>query len=583
MNEYNLDILYKGYDDPNFLAALKKVDDYVCQYEALANEVSNASGKQFLIRIVKLYEEFHSTISDIVNFLGLRNATNTGDVQATNLLNQVKERLTKVTKPTTILNKYIIQCNDLNTYLEEDDFLKQYEYFLHDIQKSGIHILSDDVEEAIAKMEINAATNWEKQFEYLTSSVEIDFDGKMYTLPEIRNMAYDPDQTVRKKAYEAELKGYAKIKDAIAFSLNSIKGQTNTICEMRGYESPLQRTLFNANMKQETLDAMLSAIQEYLPKFRQYLKRKAKLLGHQNGLPFYDLFALIASDDRKYTIEEAKNYLVDNFKDFSDDLANMVVKAFENDWIDFFPRKGKVGGAFCVNLVAHKQSRILTNYDGYFGDIVTLAHELGHAYHGEQLIHHAPLNLTYSMPVAETASTFNENLIMNKAIHEASGNKKIALMENQLQDATQIIVDIYSRFLFEKEVFERRKNEFLFADQLEDIMLRAQKEAYGDGLDENYLHPFMWVCKSHYYSADLSFYNFPYAFGGLFSRGLYALYLEDKKAFVPKYKKMLYNTTISSVEDCAKEMNIDLTQKAFWIKSLELMSNVIDEFLEATK
>lgn len=460
MNEYNLDILYKGYDDPSFVAALKKVDDYVCQYETLANEATNANGKQFLIRIIKLYEEFHSTISDIVNFLGLRNAINTADIQATNLLNQVKEHLAKVTKPTTILNKYIIQCNDLDTYLEEDNFLKQYEYFLHDIQKSGIHILSDDVEEAIAKMEINAAATWEKQFEYLTSSVEIEFDGTMYTLSEIRNMAYDSDQNVRKKAYEAELKGYAKIKDAIAFSLNSIKGQTNVICEMRGYHSPLQRTLFNADMKQETLDAMISAIQEYLPKFRQYLKRKAKLLGHQNGLPFYDLFALIASDDRKYTIEEAKNYLVDNFKDFSDDLANMVVTAFENDWIDFFPRKGKVGGAFCANLVAHKQSRILTNYDGYFGDIVTLAHELGHAYHGEQLINHAPLNLTYSMPVAETASTFNENLIMNKAIHEASGNKKIALMENQLQDATQSIVDIYSRFLFEKEVFERRKTNF---------------------------------------------------------------------------------------------------------------------------
>ena len=582
MNTYNLDVLYKGYDDPSFKSDFDKVTQMVDEFNQLANELTQANKKENVVRIVKANEQLTQLVKDLGTFLSLKQSINTSDGQATNFESQLYTQLAKITKASTTCEQYIIACSDLATFIENDAYLKQYEYYLTQIQKSGKYLLSEEVEETIAKLNMDAGNAWEKQFEYLTSSLEIEKDGKTYTLSEIRNMAYDPDSTVRKGAYEAELQGYRKIKDAIAFSLNSIKGQTNTICEMRGYESALHRTLENADMKQETLDAMLSAMKDYMPKFRQYLKRKATLLGHNDGLPFYDLFAVVASDDRKYTIEEAKAYLVNSFSSFSSDLSQMVNTAFEQDWIDFFPRKGKVGGAFCANLVKQKQSRILTNYDGYFGDIVTLAHELGHAYHGEKLIGHAPLNLSYSMPVAETASTFNENLIMNKAIHEATGEAKIALIENQLQDATQIIVDIYSRFLFEKEVLERRKDEFLFAEQLEEIMINAQKEAYGDGLDSNYLHPYMWVCKSHYYSAGLSFYNFPYAFGGLFAKGLYAMYLEDKDAFVPKYKQMLYNTTIMSVEDCAKTMGIDLTQKAFWEKSLAMIASNIDEFLEAT-
>ena len=232
-------------------------------------------------------------------------------------------------------------------------------------------------------------------------------------------------------------------------------------------------------MDRQTLDAMMSAIQEYLPIFHQYLKRKGELLGHPNGLPWYDLFAplpLSASVEKKYTLQETKDYLINHFTPFAQDLADLIQTAFDDAWIDFYPRKGKVGGAFCYNLPFIKQSRILTNFDGELGDIVTLAHELGHAYHGLMIEDHRPLNTDYSMPVAETASTFNENIIMNAAIAEEHDPKrKLILIEKQLQDVTQIICDIYSRFLFEREVFERRRNSFLFADSLCDIMVKAQK------------------------------------------------------------------------------------------------------------
>lgn len=187
------------------------------------------------------------------------------------------------------------------------------------------------------------------------------------------------------------------------------------------------------------------------------------------------------------------------------------------------------------------------------------------------------------MPVAETASTFNEAIVMNHLLEEAASNdEKVAVIEQYLQDVTQIIVDIYSRYLFETEVFENRKSSFMFAPQLAEIMLNAQKKAYGDGLDEESLHPYMWINKSHYYSTGLSFYNFPYAFGGLFSRGLYEQYLAKPDGFVEQYSKLLETTTVASVEDTAKVMGLDVSQVDFWRTALSGIEAYVDEFIELT-
>jgi oligoendopeptidase F len=281
----------------------------------------------------------------------------------------------------------------------------------------------------------------------------------------------------------------------------------------------------------------------------------------------------------KFTIETAKDYLVQQFSGFDQELTDMVARAFDEEWIDFYPRDGKAGGAFCAGVEAIGQSRILTNFDGMFGDVVTLAHELGHAFHNQCIRDHRPLNHDYSMPVAETASTFNECVVMAAAIENAQDkNEKLALIESQLQDATQIICDIYSRFRFEAMVFANREEQFMNADALCGFMTEAQKQSYGDGLDHSCMHPYMWVCKGHYYGP--TFYNFPYAFGGLFARGLYAQYLAEGEAFVPKYKKLLYTTTIATVEDTAKVADIDLTDKNFWRAALQTIADQIDLFCD---
>ena len=475
--------------------------------------------------------------------------------------------------------EYVATRKNLEQDIKEDAFLTSYAYLLRSMAEDNRHLLSGDVEEALAKMDISGGAAWSSLQGYLTSSVEADLDGKKLTLSEVRNLAYSPSKEERKAAYEAELACYDKIKDSVAYALNSIKMQDISECELRGFASPLAKTLYYARMKEETLNALLEAMTEYMPQFWRYLRLKAEKLGYADGLPWYELFAPLGKSTKCYTTEEARDYLITVFSSFSPDMAEMMKRAFAEDWIDFYPRNGKVGGAFCEALNSKKEFRVLTNFSGSFSDLVTLAHELGHGYHDFMVHDNEPLNMEYSMPVAETASTFNENVITGYAIdHTGDEEEKLALIESQLSDTAQIMCDIYSRFLFESEVVERRRDSFLFADELNEIMLDAQKKAYGNGLDENCLHPYMWVCKSHYYSADLGFYNYPYAFGGLFARGLYAKYKKEGSVFVENYKKMLKNTPVMSVEDVAKICGIDLTDKEFWMMSLHSYDAEIDEF-----
>lgn len=573
--QYSLVEIYPSYDSDEFQNDFKKIDTLLLDFEKLNLEDNIECVK----KVIKILEEVNTTIYRVFSFIELNQAINTTDEKTTYYSNNLSAKLSNYAKTFTKMDNFL---GGITVDITKDDYLKEYEYFFKTKKDALKHILPEDIEEVIAKMKLSSSNAWEFMFNFLTSKVSIEFNGEEKTLSEIRNLAYSPDANIRKEAFYKELKLYDSIKDSIAFSLNNIKQEVNTTSKMRGFESALEESLHNARLKEETLKALWSSIEDYLPHFRRFFKHKAKLLGYEGGLKFYDLFASIGESDRTFTVEEAQEFLLKHFATFSDDMVKMVKGAFDNNYVDYFPKKGKVGGAFCSNLPFIKQSRVMMNFDGSLSSVLTLAHELGHAYHGLHVENHLPLNWDYSMPVAETASIFNENLIMSASLKEANEKEKITLMESQISDCAQITVDIYSRFLFEKEVFERKLDHFMMSEELEEIMRNAQKQTYGDGLDEETYHPFMWACKPHYYSAGFSYYNYPYSFGGLFSRGLYAIYRENPNGFVEKYQELLIATTINTCEDVAKVMDIDLTKKDFWLKSLESIKVQIDEFIELT-
>lgn len=578
--EWNLEVLYKGLDDPAYEADMKKYEETIKEFTALFEEVKNRKPEEVAEVLLLKQEELAELVGKLSTYLSLRQSVETenGDLMAQ--MNRLVRIYNSGMESELAAEKFIAKIQDVDTLAKENKIVAEYRSMIMRNKQKEKYLFSDEVEAMISAMDMTGGSAWGQLQSYLTSTVKVDYDGKQITLTEVRNLANSPDAAVRKAAYESELAAYEKIEDSLAFALNNIKNQVTMLSEKRGYESPLAMTLMDARMKRETLDAMMEAIKEYLPKFRKYLRKKGEMLGHSNGLPWYDLFAPLGKADKTYTIEEAKDYLVNCFSDFSQDLADMMAEAFDNEWIDFYPRKGKEGGAFCAGVSCLKQSRILTNFDGYFGSIGTLAHELGHAYHNRQIENQRIMNQDYPMPVAETASTFNETHLGQHAIAQASGEELLNLLENDLKEQTQCIVDIYSRYLFETAVFEQSRNKFLMASDLKEIMLQAQKEAYGDGLDENYMHPYMWACKGHYYSSGLSFYNFPYAFGNLFALGLYSKFLEEGQSFVPKYKAMLSATPTCTIEEAGAMVGIDLTKKEFWASSLALIEKNIERFCE---
>ena len=580
MNDvWNLDPIYKGFDDPAYGADMASLKDLVEKIQTLAAQLPEMESLQGLKQGIALQEQFSDLISKLAGYASLRQAANTRDPEAGSRMGQVMQLYSGVAAPFAAWKDWAAKVPNLQELVAGDAELKDYGFLFKNLAESSKYLLPGIGEAVMAKMGLSGGDAWSDMQQYLTSTVPVSYRGTTTNLSSIRNLAYDADAQVRKDAYEAELACYDRIKDPVAYALNSIKLETISDCQLRGYESPLERTLKHADMKRETLDAMLGAMDEYLPKFWQYLKAKGKALGHEKGLPWYDLFAPMGKTSTKFTAQAARDYLVTMFAEFDQELSDMVAKAFDEAWIDFYPRDGKAGGAFCSGVECLGESRILTNFDGMFGDVVTLAHELGHAFHNQCIRDHRPLNHGYSMPLAETASTFNECIVMASAIEKAADkDEKIALIESQLQDAAQIICDIYSRFRFEAMVFANRESQFMNADTLCGFMTEAQKQSYGDGLDNDVMHPYMWVCKSHYYGP--TFYNFPYAFGGLFARGLYAQYEKEGASFVPKYKKLLYTTTIATAEDTAKVADIDLTDKNFWRGALQTIADQIDLFCQ---
>ncbi|MBN1468243.1 MAG: M3 family oligoendopeptidase [Fusobacteriaceae bacterium] len=582
--KWNLDKLYLSFEDENLKKDLNLLPSKLDDFLKWSNENLSAINTENLEEFLKKKIEVSTIFEKIYSFGQLSYTVNVKDINAKKLIELCEKLFVKFTELDVIFTEALKNCDKLQNIIDSSMFLKEHSFILNEIKESSTYVLSKKEELAIEKIKNTGSRTWAKLQDTLTATlmIEVEVDGKQETLPlsSVRNLAYDNSQVNRKNAYFAELNAYKKIEEPISFALNSIKGEALEETEMRGYDSILQRTLLDSRLKKETLEAMLEALKDNLPIFEKFLLKKSQILGHKNGLPFYDLFAPVGNANITFTEEDSIKFIIENFSSFSHNLGNFAKKAFAENWVDFSPKEGKVGGAFCQNLQSIGESRVLTNFTGSFSDVSTLAHELGHAYHGYALNNESYLNTNYSMPIAETASIFCETIVKNAILKTASKEEKLFILEQDISDSLQVIVDIYSRYIFESEVIEKRKNGSLDVENFKEIMLNSQKSAYLNGLDHEFLHPYMWVCKGHYYEASLNFYNFPYAFGLLFSKGLYALYLEQGNSFIEKYDKLLSITGKNNIEDVVASIGIDITNKEFWKNSLKLIENSIDEFIK---
>jgi pepF/M3 family oligoendopeptidase len=585
---WSLDELYTSFDSKEFQEDIERYEMLIQEFSNWSeNKLGNSEDSlQTIEEYISYLQQLSTLGTKLSAYASLVSSVDAKDDVALQYSNKLSVMGSNLTKPNVKFQSFLKQINNLQELITSSELLKTHEFFLAQIKLNSNYMLSEKEEVLISKLKNTGSTAWTNLQNKVSSTLMVDInlkgENKLLPLPAIRNLAYSADAKTRKTAYEAELASYKKIEDSSAAALNGIKGEVLTITELRGYSSPLEEVLLQSRMDRETLDSMFTAIKEFLPVFHKYYRRKGELLGHNNGLPFYDMFAPMGSIERTFTYKEAMDYVVDNFRTFSDKLSDFAQNAYEKNWLDVEPRDGKRGGAFCSNLHPIGESRIMANFDGSFSNMTTLAHELGHGYHGLNLRDVSILNSRYPMPIAETASIFCETIVISAALNEATDEEAFGILETSISDAGQVIVDIYSRYLFETEVFERRKNHPLSVNEFKDIMIDSQKEAYGNGLDHNVLHPYMWVNKTHYYSAGRNFYNFPYAFGLLFSKGLYSEYLKRGKEFVAEYDELLKATGNNNIKDVAMRMKIDVQDPEFFRSSLRLIEKDINKFIQIT-
>lgn len=574
---WDLNQLYLSFDDPQFSKDIKTLEKRLEDMKSIpCQDVHEDNLKSYL----EQSNQFQDLVEKIYAFISLTMSSDTTNQDALKYSSVIETLLASFADTQARIDRWIGQF-DLSQI--QDSYIQEHMYVLQEIQENNHHLLSDEGEKVLAQMKTTGSSAWLKYKDQLISSMKVSMDGKDYLLTEVLNMAYSKDKDVRKKAYEAELAAYSQVEQGVASALNAIKGEAIIVTQLRGYDSVLQRTLIDSRMSQKTLDVLLETMKKALPIFERYYRLKAEHLGYFQGLPWYELYAPVVKSHESYPFEKGSQFVIEQFYSFSKHLGDYAKKAVEQHWIDIYPRVGKVGGAFCHNLHCIGESRFLLNYGNEFGDTVTLGHELGHGFHGECLNQQTALNADYPMPIAETASTFCETIIKNAALKSADSTQKLFILENELCDCAQVIVDIYSRFLFESRLIERRQKGPLSVEEIKDLMLEAQKEAYGQGLDHRYLHPYMWTWKPHYYEADYAFYNFPYAFGLLLAKGLYALYQQQGPSFSEIYEKFLSLTGQMSLEDVGKSVGIDLQDAHFWQNSIDMIKDDIDLFEELLK
>ena len=594
-SRWDMTNVYPSLESKEFKTAIKKYKSLLDEMEVFFKKASKADSKTEPKKLGKLLGEsvdrFNALLelsSTIGAFIYSYVTTDSRNKDAMRALSEFEQMSVQASILNTKFQAWVGKLGKaaVKKAAKTNISVKAHEFTLNESVDQSKYMMSEAEEILAAELTLSGGNAFGKLQGTLTSQLSVDFElgGKTEKLPmpALINLRSHPDEPTRRRGYEAENIAWEGVKETLAACMNGVKGETLTLDNKRGREDAIHASIDFSRMDRATLNAMLGAMKDSFPMFRKYFKHKAKLISKEK-LAWWDIMAPMGKTDKVYSFDEARDFIVSNFNKFSPELGAFAQRAFDNNWIDAEQRDGKRGGAFCMGVAGVKESRILSNFDGSFDQVSTLAHELGHAFHNECAYQAGKTELQQFTPMtlAETASIMCETIVTEAVLAQVTDpQEELAVLEAQMNNATGVIVDIYSRYLFEKEVFERRKQSELSADDLNDIMERAQKATYGDGLDEKYLQKFMWTWKPHYYSSGFSFYNYPYAFGLLFATGLYAIYQKRGADFVPDYKNLLATTGEDRAAELADRFGINIRTKKFWADSLAIIGKRVERYCE---
>lgn len=583
---WDMESVFPSLASPEFAAAMadarRQTDEVAALFEerAIRKRPSSEVSAEAVSAFEAVTDRFNTLYQDLITvgtYLHAFVSTDAADELAQSLSSDLRTLRVRLDQ---LWNRYIafLGSLDLDALLAASQTARDHEFFLRKIRVQAEHQMPEGEENLASALGPVGLSGWARLHSDMTSllTVTLTLRGEEQTLPmsAVRSLANEADREVRQAAYEAELKAWESVSVPLAAAMNGVKGYQGTLRARRGWSDDIEPTLLQNSIDRPTLEAMQQACVESFPDFRRYMRAKARALGVER-LTWFDMMAPVGEGSRTFTWPQAEDFIREQFGAYSDRMRDFADRSFRERWTDAEPRPGKEGGAYCAPL-RPGESRILMNYDGSFNSVSTLAHELGHAYHNLNLKDRKVLQSRTPSTLAETASIFCETIAFEAVLEHARGPERLGVIETSLQRDLMVVVDIHSRFLFEKAVFERRPQRELTVSEFNELMLDAQRQTYGDGLDPEKLHPYMWAVKGHYYGP--TFYNYPYTFGLLFGLGLYARYRQDPGSFQQGYDDLLSSTGLADAATLAHRFGIDVRSVEFWRSSLDVIRRNIEEF-----
>ena len=538
-----------------------------------------------LTEILTVHEEIQKSFTECGSFIEALNSANIHDQQAKLLTGQLYSNLPAFQLATTILNKKFA------SYSEEEwqnlmTHFSQIAFRLSEMRRDGQELLDEQSENIINTLALDGQSAWSQHYDTIVASIQIPFNGEMLSAGQAFNtMMSSQDKAVRQELFEKWEKAWSEKADIFADTLNHLDGFRLNNYKLHGVQDYLKQPLEYNRLDKETLDMMWGTIQKNKQPIIDFLTRKAQLFG-KDKMDWQDQDAPIVLGDfeeRRYTFDQAADFIVENFKKFSPKMSEFAQMAFDKAWIEAEDRPGKRPGGYCTSLPNSQESRIFMTYGESVNEVSTLAHELGHAFHSHVMWDLPTLNQDYAMNVAETASTFAELIVADATLKEAkTDEEKINLLDVKLQNAIAMFMNIHARFIFESNFYAARQKGLVATDEITRLMVEAQKEAYINGLGS--YHPHFWAAKLHFFIDEVPFYNFPYTFGYLFSLGIYAKASQHADGFEDQYIALLRDTASMTTEELAKKhLDTDLHQATFWQAGIDMVLKDIATFMELTE
>jgi oligoendopeptidase F len=457
---------------------------------------------------------------------------------------------------------------------------------LNEMREKAVDKMPASQEILAADLAVDGYHGWGALYDQIVGriTIPVQIDGKIVELSvgQAFNKFAEADRSLRQRTFEGWKGAWGKESELIGHTLNSLAGFRLSLYKHRGWSSILKEPLSYNRMSEATLNAMWEAAKGARPTLTKFMQRKAQMLGLEK-LAWYDRSAPLFQTTRKVSYEEAAKFIVEQFEKFSPRMAKFAVKAFNDRWIEVEDRPNKMPGGFMTGFPLNEESRIFMTFSGDAGGIGTLAHELGHAYHSDVMWDLPPLAQDYAMNVAETASTFAELIVSSAAIeHAANREEKLELLNNRMDDACAYLMNIPARFYFEKAFYAERAKGPVSVERTSELMENTLQEWYNGALSE--YEPLFWASKGHFYGTYVPFYNFPYAFGYLFSAGIYQKARQEGPAFERRYVDLLRDTGRMTVEELAKRhLGVDLTKPDFWVAGTQLALDDAELFLSLTE